>query len=308
LWLVPQWTIIRAGSVTFLAEYDYVTTGNLDRGLAIVELLAANAPGLPMHEIADRLNIPRSATHRLLVELIRHGYVRQQKEYGEYTLTLKLCSLGLSQLSGMGVVDISQPILDELARISGEVARLSVIDGDQLVWVAKAQGSSSGLRFDPDMGGVVDLLATASGHAWLSSLSEESALELVTKQGGFVQKDDYGPSVPRTVQDLLKMLHETRVRGFSVVSEAVHLGIAAVAAPVKYPVSGHVIGVISVAGPHLRLTDERLEMLGPIVVAASNDLAKACAGSPFLKRAIAAAGRSPSFVAASTRKGRMAKV
>lgn len=282
-----------------------MTTGNLDRGLAILELLAVNAPGLPMHEIAEKLNIPRSATHRLLVELIRHGYVRQQKEYGEYTLTLKLCSLGLSQLSGMGVVDISQPVLDELAKLSGEVARLSVIDGDQLVWVAKAQGSSSGLRFDPDMGGVVDLLSTASGHAWLSSLSEEAALELITKQGGFVQRgDDCGPNVPHTVQDLLKMLHEARVRGFSIVSEAVHLGIAAVAAPVKHPVTGQVIGVISVAGPHIRLTDERLEGLGPAVVAATNDLAAACAGSPFLKRAIAAANRNADGAMAPVKMGR----
>ncbi len=284
-----------------------MTTGNLDRGLAILELLAANASGLPMHEIAEKLNIPRSATHRLLVELIRHGYVRQQKEYGEYTLTLKLCSLGLSQLSGMGVVDISQPILDDLAKISGEVARLSVIDGDQLVWVAKAQGSSSGLRFDPDMGGVVELLSTASGHAWLSCLSEEQALELVSKQGGFVPRGDSGPNVPRTVQDLLKQLHEARVRGFSIVSEAVHLGIAAVAAPVRHPLSGQVIGVISVAGPHLRLTDDRLELLGPAVVAATSDLAAACAGSPFLKRAIAAANRHPDGGAAPVKMGRRVK-
>lgn len=284
-----------------------MTTGILDRGLAILEFLAANASGLPMHEIADQLNIPRSATHRLLIELIRQGYVRQQKEYGEYTLTLKLCSLGLSQLSGMGVVDISQPILDELARISGEVARLSVIDGDQLVWVAKAQGSSSGLRFDPDMGGVVDLISTASGHAWLSCLSEESAVELVTKQGGFVPHGDCGPNVPRTVQDLLKMLHEARVQGFSIVSEAVHLGIAAVAAPVKHPLSGQVIGVISIAGPHLRLDDQRLLELGPIAVASANDLAAACAGSPFLKRAIAAAHQEAAVVAAFAKKSRKVK-
>ena len=284
-----------------------MTTGNLDRGLAILELLAANPSGLPMHEIADRLNIPRSATHRLLTELIRHGYARQHKEYGEYTLTLKLCSLGLSQLSGLGVVDISQPILDELAKNSGEVARLSVIDGDQLVWVAKAQGASSGLRFDPDMGGVVDLLSTASGHAWLSCLSEELAIELITRQGGFVQRDDYGPNVPRTVQDFLKMLHDARRRGFSIVSEAVHLGIAAVAAPIRHPQSDHVIGVISIAGPHLRLTDERLEDLGPIVVAATNELAATCAGSPLLKRAIAAAGRTAEIIPAVPKRGRRAK-
>jgi DNA-binding IclR family transcriptional regulator len=270
-----------------------VTTGNLDRGLAILELLVANAPSLPMHEIADRLNIPRSATHRLLAELVRHGYVRQEREHGEYMLTLKLCSLGLAELSRSGVVDIAQPYLDHLAEVSGEVARLSIIDGDQLVWVAKAQGAPAGLRFDPDMGGVVELSCTASGHAWLSCLSDEMALELVTKQGGFAPHGDQGPNAPRTVQDLLRQLQDARERGFSVVAEAVHIGIAAVAAPVRHPATGHPVGAISVAGPHLRLTDERLDALGPMVVAATVELGAASAGSPLLKKAIAGSMRTP---------------
>jgi DNA-binding IclR family transcriptional regulator len=270
-----------------------VTTGNLDRGLAILELLVANSPSLPLREIAGSLNIPRSATHRLLTELVSHGYVRQEKEHGEYMLTLKLCSLGLAELSRSGVVDIAQPYLDHLAEASGEVARLSVIDGDQLVWVAKAQGAPAGLRFDPDAGGVVELSCTASGHAWLSCLSDEKALEFVTLQRGFASRGDQGPNAPRTIQDLLRQLDEARKRGFAIVTEAVHSGIAAVAAPVRYPATGEPLGAISIAGPHLRLTDERLEELGPAVAAAAVELASTSAASPLLNKAIAGSLRSP---------------
>jgi DNA-binding IclR family transcriptional regulator len=286
-------------------ERDLVTTGNLDRGLAILELLVANAPGMRLHEIADRLNIPRSATHRLLTELVRHGYVRQDTDYADYMLTLKLCSLGLAELSRSGVVDIAQPYLDNLAEESGEVARLSVIDGDQLIWVAKAQGAPAGLRFDPDMGGIAELSCTASGHAWLSCLSDEVAVELITKQGGFTRRreEPYGPNAAKTIQELLQQLHEARARGFSIVAEAVHVGIAAVAAPVHHAGTGQPIAAISVAGPHVRLTDARLEALGPKIVAAAAALSAASAGSPMLRKAFAGSSnsREPSPIVAKAR-------
>jgi DNA-binding IclR family transcriptional regulator len=265
-----------------------VTTGNLNRGLAILELLATNTSGLPIHQIATKLKIPPSATHRLLSELIDYGYVRQEKEYGQYLLTMKMCSLGLAQLSQCGIVDVAQPTLDHLAQVSGEVARLAVIDGEQLIWVAKAQGAKTGLRFDPDMGGVVPLSNTATGHAWLSSMSDEAAVELVARQGGFgFAGEDVGKNSPRTVVELLRRLHDTRRLGYSILAEAVHKGIAALAASVRHTGSGQVIAVLAIAGPHTRLTDEKMEKLGPILVQAADDLAAASAGSPMLRKAIA---------------------
>lgn len=265
-----------------------MTTGNLNRGLAILELLAGNALGIPMHQIAEKLKIPPSATHRLLAELIDYGYVRQERDYGQYILTMKMCSLGLAQLSQCGVVDVAQPTLDYLAEASGEVARLAVVDADQLVWVAKAQGAKSGLRFDPDMGGVVPLFCTATGHAWLSCMTDEEAVERVSGQGGFNNAgDDAGGNTPRTVVELLRHLHETRRRGYSMLAEAVHMGIAALAAPVRHATSGEVIAILAIAGPHVRLTDERMEQLGTVLSAAAEDLGAASAGSPLLRKAIA---------------------
>lgn len=91
--------------------------------------------------IAAALEMPLSATHRLLTELCRCGYVRQVREQGEYVLTIKLVSLGLGFLSASGVVDVAQPLLDSLAEESCELVRLAVVDGDDLTFVAKAQGA-----------------------------------------------------------------------------------------------------------------------------------------------------------------------
>lgn len=68
--------------------------GSMERSLAILELLARNGGQLPLHVIADTLNMPRSGAHRLLAMLIEQGYVRQHAEKGEYQLSLKLFRWG----------------------------------------------------------------------------------------------------------------------------------------------------------------------------------------------------------------------
>jgi DNA-binding IclR family transcriptional regulator len=161
----------------------------LDRGLALLEHLAAHPDGLPLSLMASELDMPLSACHRLLADLQQRGYVRQQRQQGDYMLTTKLVSLGLGYLSGAGIVDIAEPLLERLAQESGELVRLSIVDDDRLTWVAKAQGKRKGLRYDPDMGMEARLSCTASGHAWLLSMSDERALELVMRQGLGAPKD-----------------------------------------------------------------------------------------------------------------------
>ena len=256
--------------------------GILERTLSILEHLAANAEGLPLASIADGLNIPRSAAHRLLTDLCRCGYVRQVREHGDYVLTTKLVSLGLGFLSSSGIVDIAQPLLDRLAETSHELVRLSVIDGDNLTWVARAQGARAGLRYDPDMGMNARLSCTATGHAWLLTMSDERALELVARQG-FGKPQDYGPRAPTTVPALLKYIRAARERGFSMIDEVFTPGMTAMAAPVlkNGPTP---IGVLSIAGPRVRLTVARMEELGPDLVAAAAELAASSSASALFKK------------------------
>lgn len=241
----------------------------LDRGLALIERLCGQPEGMPLTALADELDIPRSACHRLLVELQRRGYVRQVRDQGDYMLTAKLASLGLSFLSSSGIVDIAEPLLERLARDSGELVRLAIVDEDRLTWVAKSQGTRKGLRYDPDMGMDARLSCTASGHAWLLTLSDERALELVTRQG-FGEPKEYGPKAPTTVKALLGFLHAARVRGYAMIDEVFAPGMTAMAAPVMR--GPHAVGVISIAGPRQRLTVERMQTLAPALLAVTHEL------------------------------------
>jgi len=241
----------------------------LDRGLSLLEHLSNHPGGSPLALMASELGMPLSACHGLLGDLQRRGYVRQSRKQGEYMLTTKVAAMGLGYLSNAGIVDIAEPLLERLAQTCGELVRLSIVDGDHLTWVAKAQGKRHGLRYDPDMGMDAQLSCTSSGHAWLLTMSDERALELVTRQG-FGAPANYGPKAPITVKALLGFLHAARVRGFAMIDEVFAPGMCAMAAPVLR--RKEAIGVISIAGPKSRLTPVRMLELAPALLDAAAQL------------------------------------
>ena len=213
-----------------------------EAGLALLQRLNrlnARAPilcaGVRQRSLIDRgvheLGLPRSACHRLLAELGRCGYVRQLREQGDYVLTTKMPALGLNFLGGAGIVDIAQPIIDRLAEVSGELVRLALVDGDSLIFVAKAQGACTGLRYDPDMGIDVRLSCSAAGHAWLMTLPEDQAIAYVTEQG-LGKPRDFGPNAPTSIRALLASLDTHRRRGYSILQDVYAAGMSAMAAPV----------------------------------------------------------------------------
>ena len=166
-------------------------------------------------------------------------------------------------------MDIAEPLLERLAHQSDELVRLSLVDGDHLTWVAKAQSNRKGLRYDPDMGAHARLSCTASGHAWLLTMTDERALELVTRQG-FGEPKEYGPKAPTTVKALLGFLHAARVRGYAMIDEVFAPGMTAMAAPVFRRQDA--FAVISIAGPRARMSMERMHALAPVLLQTAAEL------------------------------------
>jgi len=137
-----------------------------ERCLAIIELLAENAGAMPLGDIAQRLDLPKSGAHRLLATLVELGWAEKDPGTSFYRLTMRLAILGQRFYLATGIPDICQPLLDRLAVQCREFARLAVVDGDSLVWVAHAQGATGGLLYQPSLASnTVPLYATASGKA-----------------------------------------------------------------------------------------------------------------------------------------------
>lgn len=241
-------------------------TRQIDRTLDILELFASHPNGLPLGEVAARLMFPKSASHRMLARLVERGYMEQDADSQHYRLTLRLLVIAFGYLSRTGLNDVCQPELNRLAERTGELVRIAVVDNETLTWVAEAQGARSGLRYDGNFGSRPCLWATANGKCWLATMPNEDAIRIVRDQG-FGRPSALGPQALRTIPALVEELERTRERGYAIAYEEAEAGMAGVAMAIPGPRPGTPpVGTLSIAGPTVRITRDRLHELAPELI------------------------------------------
>lgn len=244
-----------------------------ERCLSIIQLLAGQAGEMPLGEIAERLDLPKSGAHRLLATLVDLGWVEKDPQTSFYRLTMRLAILGQQFYVATGIPDLCQPLLDRLARESREFVRMAVVDSETLVWVAHAQGARGGLMYQPSLAtNIVPLHATASGKAWLATLETDRAVELALRHGGIGAEGAYGPNAVRTIGALMKELEETRRRGYGLANSEAEPGVTAIAVVIRSGRDGPVVGTVSVAGPDVRMSEQRVRDLVPALDATAAEL------------------------------------
>ncbi|MBW3096040.1 IclR family transcriptional regulator [Pseudohoeflea coraliihabitans] len=239
-----------------------MTVAAVERGLRILEQLAGEPEPVELVELARILDIPPSAAHRTVSVLAERGWVVQEETTQKYALSLRMSTLAFRNLDVRAVSDAVQAILDNLARETCEYCRLAIVEGEDLVWVARAQGARSGLRYDPDMGQEIVLHATANGKAWLSTLAEEEAIRIV-KARGLRSRRPLGPNSATQIPEIRQRIRDTARTGYGASIEEAEPGTAAVAVPFRasQEPGAPVAGTISVAGPLLRVRPERFDEL-----------------------------------------------
>jgi IclR family acetate operon transcriptional repressor len=249
-----------------VASGDFV-----DRVMDIVELLADKSAGMKLSEIAQQLDMPKSAAYRLLASLCQRGFAVQDEISQRYGLTVKIAAIGLRVLGASGTSDICQPSLDRLARLTGELVRLALVDRATLIWIGKAQGSLSALRYDPYLGNPVILHTTSVGKAWLATLDEDEAVSLVRARG-FDVPANFGRPVVRDEASLRAELSKTRRRGYGVSIEEGEIGTSAMAQAILIGPDREAVGTVSIAGPAARLTRERMKEFAPHLAATVSEI------------------------------------
>ena len=247
------------------------SVSSMERGLALLELLVEHPGGLHISDISQTLGVPLGATHRLLQTLIATHYVRQDTATGLYKPTLKLGTLGLRLMADVNVIDLAQPILDELARATGELVRLAVVDFGAMSWIGKAQGATSSIRCDSISGRHVPIHTTAMGKAWLARMPEAEARAMLEKSG--LHEELVGPNAAGTIDEVLRRVAEGKEAGYSLNEEESELGLNAIAMVLKdVNDPSHVVGAVSIAGPVFRLGKERLISFVPALKNAITEL------------------------------------
>lgn len=180
----------------------------LEKGLDIIETLAAAAVPQSLAELAARLDRSSSELFRMLNCLERRRYLKRDSASGKYALTLKLYTLAHAHSVIEKLLRVSSAPMQALTEKVRESCHLSVMQEEQLVVVAQ-QESPERVRLSIEVGAVFDPVCTASGRLLLAQLEPE-------EQDRVIAASDAGRALSaRAAQELRGTLAEVRRRGIS---------------------------------------------------------------------------------------------
>jgi IclR family pca regulon transcriptional regulator len=240
---------------------DFVQS--LERGLAVIRAFSAERPSLTLSEVAAVTGVTRAAARRFLITLMTLGYVRSDGR--RFSLSARVLDLGYAYLSSLSLPDIAEPHLEALVAEVNESSSVSVLDGDDIVYVARVPVSrimtvaiSVGTRFPA--------YATSMGRVLLAGLTDG---ELDT----YLAKVRIERLTGRTVASpaaLRSELLRIRAQGWALVDQELEDGLRAVAAPIRDR-NGRTIAAlnISVAASRMPLEAIRRTFVPALVATAA---------------------------------------
>lgn len=117
-----------------IAPEDLVV--GLGRGLQVIESFDEDYPRQTVAEASQRTGIPRSAARRHLLSLCHFGYA--QTDGKQFWLTPKVLRLGQSYLGAARLPRLVQPFIQRLSMATGETVNVSVLDGNEVVYIARS--------------------------------------------------------------------------------------------------------------------------------------------------------------------------
>lgn len=228
-----------------------------DRVLATLTQLARHPRGVDLHDLTSELGLPKSTVHRALATLVRAGFAERVGR-GRYRLGLQLVRLAFEFHEERDDARLVEPALEALAQRFGETAHYAVLDGAEVVYLAKVVPRGQSVRMTSTVGGRNPAHCTGVGKALLArALPDADVVERFVAE--------HGPLAARTPQTLVSAselaaeLERTRVRGYALDREESEAGVVCLAMPVFLDSRANPSGAISVSALAHRTTLETLE-------------------------------------------------
>lgn len=244
---------------------------SLERGLSVITAFGPDASELTLSDVARSTGLTRAAARRFLLTLVDLGYMRFDGKL--FRLAPKVLDLGYAYLSSLSLPGIAEPHLEWLVAETHESSSVSVLDGHDIVYVARVPTSrimavaiSVGTRFPA--------YATSMGRVLLAGL-DDAALDSYLAEVTPTSLTDRTVTDPETLR---ARVLETRERGFALVDQELEKGLRSIAAPVRNR-HGRVVAAVNVSMHVSRMTKDgtRRAFLPPLLRAAGaieSDLAR----------------------------------
>jgi IclR family KDG regulon transcriptional repressor len=232
---------------------------SLDRALQIFEVLGSRRGGYGVTEISKEIGLNKTSVYRMLSTFVRHGYVEQDPETERYKLGYKILELSSALLEFIDLRTEAKPFLKELENLTNEVIHLVVYDRGEVVYIEKLEGNET-LRMHSKVGTRAPMHCTGVGKVIMAYLPTSEVSKIMDRQE--LEKHTVHTIVDK--EALHNQLTEIRTKGFAYDLEENEIGISCIAAPI-FDHTGKVVAAVSISGPTMRMTVERLgELQGHI--------------------------------------------
>ena len=244
--------------------------GGLAKGLSVIRAFGQDRPALSLSDIAAATQMPAATARRCLLTLEELGYVTRSGR--QFVLRPKVLELGAAYLESINIELLTRTHLEELARNTGDSAALCVLDGTEIVYVARASIRTL-MRLEAHVGSRFPAHATSTGRVLLAGSSAEHLHQ-------YFGTAKLQALTDRTVTDptkLRRLIEECRVSGYSAVEDELAYGVVALAVPV-FDQSARVVAALNSSGHSRRISKaklvrERFAMLQQVSREISADLA-----------------------------------
>lgn len=242
--------------------------GVIGKVLAILELLDQAPLGLKLKEIADRTGFNKSTAHRFLNHLVSANYLIRGAG-GSYMVGPSLTRLGTGVGFHSTLVEAARPVMQNLRKLTGETINLAVLDGSHVVYIDVLETEHT-FRLVSTVGIRRPYYCTSLGKAILANMKDEQRREDLISS---VRFEAATPRSITTVGRLKKQLLTIRKRGYSLDDEEAVAGIRCLGAAI-YDKDGEAVAAISVAGPAVRVTSEKVPQFSAEVCKAARKISR----------------------------------
>jgi len=226
---------------------------SLARGLTVIRGFSQQRSRMSVAQLSLRTGIPRAAVRRVLYTLSALGYAGTD-DGRTFTLRPQILALGHAYLSSTPLVMSAQPLLDQVSASVHESCSMAVLDGDEILYVARSSSSRRIMSIDLGIGSRLPAYCTSMGRVLLAHLppSELAAYLRRLKPVALTEKTQLAKD------KLAAILEAVRIAGYAVVDQELEIGLRSISVPVADP-SGRVAAAVNVSAQAGRISVAAME-------------------------------------------------
>ena len=243
---------------------DFVTS--FAKGLAVIQCFGADAPRMTLSDVAERTGYNRATARRFLLTLVSLGFAETDGKFFE--LTPKVLSLGHAYLSSLNFWEAARPYLAEVTRLTHESSSAAVLDGSDVVYVARSAAPHRIMSVSLTVGTRLPAHATSMGQVLLAALPDDR----LQKYLAAAPFERFTRHTLVEAAALEQRLEQVRQQAYAMADEELEEGLRSLAVPIEQA-GGQIVAALNISAhsgrvskatmiddylPHLRCAAEKI--------------------------------------------------